>query len=81
MRARAFGASFEPLTPLLRSARRDTGFPAAASLTDDAGLIHLWAGDPEVGSYAFTAAPWTPNLADLVFARGPVLVCLLPPAV
>jgi hypothetical protein len=31
MRARAFSASLEPLIPLLRNARRDTGFPAAAS--------------------------------------------------
>ena len=30
--ARAFRASLEPLTPPLRNARRDTGFPAAASL-------------------------------------------------
>ena len=32
MRARAFRASLEPVTPPLRNARRDTGFPAAASL-------------------------------------------------
>jgi len=32
MRARAFSASLEPVTPPLRNARRDTGFPAAASL-------------------------------------------------
>jgi hypothetical protein len=32
MRARAFSASFEPLTPPRRNARRDTGFPVAASL-------------------------------------------------
>ena len=32
MRARAFKASLEPVTPPLRNARRDTGFPAAASL-------------------------------------------------
>jgi hypothetical protein len=31
-RARAFKAALEPLIPLLRKARRDTGFPAAASL-------------------------------------------------
>jgi hypothetical protein len=30
-RASLFSASLEPLTPPLRSARRDTGFPAAAS--------------------------------------------------
>lgn len=32
MRARAFSAAFESVTPLLRSARRDTGLPTAASL-------------------------------------------------
>ena len=32
MRARAFSAAFESVTPLLRNARRDTGLPAAASL-------------------------------------------------
>jgi len=32
MRARAFKASLEPVTPPLRNARRDTGFPAEASL-------------------------------------------------
>ncbi len=32
MRARAFSASLEPVTPLLRNAHRDTGLPAAASL-------------------------------------------------
>jgi hypothetical protein len=31
-RAMAFRAALEPLIPLLRKARRDTGFPAAASL-------------------------------------------------
>lgn len=31
MRASVFRASLDPLTPLLRSARRDTGFPASAS--------------------------------------------------
>jgi hypothetical protein len=31
-RATAFRAALEPLIPLLRKARRDTGFPAAASL-------------------------------------------------
>ena len=30
--ARAFRAALEPLIPLLPKARRDTGFPAAASL-------------------------------------------------
>jgi hypothetical protein len=32
MRARAFKASLEPVTPPVRNARHDTGFPAAASL-------------------------------------------------
>ena len=32
MRATAFRASLEPVTPPLRNARRDTGFPAATSL-------------------------------------------------
>ena len=32
VRASAFKASLEPVTPPLRNLRRDTGFPAAASL-------------------------------------------------
>jgi hypothetical protein len=32
MRARAFRAWLEPMTPPLRNARRDTGFPAASNL-------------------------------------------------
>jgi hypothetical protein len=32
MRARAFSDSLEPVTPAPRNARRDSGFPAAASL-------------------------------------------------
>jgi len=32
IRARAFKASLEPVTPPVRNARRDTGFPVTASL-------------------------------------------------
>jgi hypothetical protein len=42
MRARPFSASFEPLTPPQRNARRDTGFPRwGEPAGDNAGLIYL----------------------------------------
>ena len=75
MRARAFSASLEPLTPPLRNARRDTGFPAAASLRATRGPDPPVAGAPGTWSrYSSTARG--PGAGHSGPGRGPVLVRL-----
>jgi hypothetical protein len=57
-RNRSFRPSLNPLIPWLRSARRDTGFPAAASsrAIGNAGTF-CWRGGPGVRSLAGPCGP------------------------
>ena len=68
-RARAFRAALEPLIPLLRKTRRDTGFPAAASLLAirRAWLVSVWPGALVLGP-----GRWSCRGTAAVLAGGPV---------
>jgi len=70
--ARALSASLQPLTPLLRRARRDTGFPAAASLRP---IRRAWStcccAARGSGLVVRLAALWSWTGAILVPAGGP----------
>ena len=77
MRAKTFSASLEPLTPPERNARRDTGFPAAASRR---AIARAWStcgwAPPDSWSRDSSTSLWSRRLAILVPDRRPVLARL-----
>src|SRR6266704_1020881 len=82
-RASALRLSLDPLTPPLRSARRDTGFPAVASLraTKDA-WTPPWSGELETTRLAAPGGVAEPgeSVEPLVLGDGLVRTVILVPA-
>lgn len=75
LRASALSASLEPLIPLLRKARRDTGFPCAASrrATRRPGSVPCWPTRGP-GLVVPVVVPWSRCGAAEVSAAGPAPV-------
>jgi hypothetical protein len=71
-RASALRLSLDPLTPALRSARRDTGFPAAASSRAmPSAWTFCWRGDRESGPWrGWVVLPGRVGVEARSFSRG-----------